>query len=140
MKCDFCEILKNNDYELFKDETITVLMDYDPISKGHILILPNDHYKDIDEILETILLHIFNFAKLYVKVLKKRFNPPGYSMMQNGGIYNDIDHFHLHVFPRYNKEDFGWTYAEEVDEEAKNYTKLKRILKQDLEIELNKTK
>ena len=31
--------------------------------------------------------------------------------MQNGGAFNDIGHYHLHIFPRYENEGFGWTYG-----------------------------
>lgn len=29
--------------------------------------------------------------------------------MQNGGEFNDLGHYHLHVFPRYKNDGFGWT-------------------------------
>jgi histidine triad (HIT) family protein len=31
------------------------------------------------------------------------------AFMQNGGAFNDIGHYHLHVFPRYKNDGFGWT-------------------------------
>lgn len=33
-----------------------------------------------------------------------------YSIMQNGGQFCDFGHFHLHLFPRYLNDGFGWTY------------------------------
>lgn len=33
--------------------------------------------------------------------------------MQNGGKFNDIGHYHLHIFPRYENDGFGWKYGEE---------------------------
>ena len=32
-----------------------------------------------------------------------------YSIMQNGGQFCDFGHFHLHLFPRYPNDEFGWT-------------------------------
>lgn len=32
------------------------------------------------------------------------------SIMQNGGQFCDFGHFHLHLFPRYPNDEFGWTY------------------------------
>ena len=29
--------------------------------------------------------------------------------MQNGGQFNDIGHYHMHIFPRYIMDGFGWT-------------------------------
>ena len=33
-------------------------------------------------------------------------------MMQNGGKFNDIGHYHMHIFLRYDSEKFGWTCSE----------------------------
>ena len=32
--------------------------------------------------------------------------------MQNGGKFNDVGHYHLHIFPRYTQDGFGWTAAD----------------------------
>ena len=48
-----------------------------------------------------------------VVVLKEIYKPNGYSIMQNGGEFNDVGHYHLHIFPRYIGDGFGWTYGEE---------------------------
>lgn len=33
--------------------------------------------------------------------------------MQKGGEFNDVGHYHLHIFPRYVGDGFGWTYGED---------------------------
>ena len=43
--------------------------------------------------------------------IKNIYNPNGYSIMQNGGVFNDVSHYHLHIFPRYLNDGFGWTYG-----------------------------
>ena len=45
--------------------------------------------------------------------------------MQNGSEFNDVGHFHLHVFPRFRKAEFGWTYAKEVEVAATQYGVIK---------------
>lgn len=35
------------------------------------------------------------------------------SIMQNGGEFNDVGHYHMHIFPRYTGDRFGWTYGNE---------------------------
>lgn len=32
--------------------------------------------------------------------------------MQNGGAFNDVGHYHLHIFPRYRGDGFGWTHGD----------------------------
>lgn len=41
------------------------------------------------------------------------YHPDGYSIMQNGGEFNDAGHYHMHIFPRYAGDGFGWTYGNE---------------------------
>lgn len=41
------------------------------------------------------------------------YYPDGYSIMQNGGEFNDAGHCHMHIFPRYAGDGFGWTYGNE---------------------------
>ena len=125
MSCNFCEILIENDNEIYRDEFITALLDSDPITKGHIIILPNQHYLDLDEIPDAIINRIFKLSKEYVRLLKEKFGAPGYSIMQNGGMFNDIRHFHVHVFPRFTKEEFSWTYGALSDSDATDFEFLK---------------
>lgn len=50
-------------------------------------------------------------SKKIVSALKEIYKPAGYSIMQNGGAFNDVGHYHLHIFPRYTDDGFGWTYG-----------------------------
>lgn len=50
------------------------------------------------------------------------------SIMQNGGEFNDVGHYHMHIFPRYVGDGFGWTYGSE--EKTVNSEIAERIRKQ----------
>ena len=102
------EQIKKSDNIIYQDEELLLVLDIDPISKGHALILPQKSYKDIDDLPKALLNKIMKWAQNYVEVLKEEYHPKGYSIMQNGGDYNDIDVFHLHVFPRFKEEEFGY--------------------------------
>lgn len=52
-------------------------------------------------------------SKKIVTALKEIFLPDGYSVMQNGGEFNDVGHYHLHIFPRYKDDGFSWMYGGE---------------------------
>ena len=88
-------------------------MDMDPINEGHILLVPKEHYLDVDEIPDETLSHLMIVSKKVVSALKEIYKPNGYSIMQNGGEFNDVGHYHLHIFPRYIGDGFGWTYGED---------------------------
>lgn len=109
--CDFCKIA-NHEMDaniVYEDEKIMAIMDYEPINEGHILIIPKEHLLDIDEIPDKLLYSMLDLSKRIVLALKKTYSPNGYTIMQNGGEFNDLGHYHLHVFPRYQNDGFGWT-------------------------------
>lgn len=128
MECRFCQLRREQKKMVYQDPWISLFFDMDPISKGHALIITNEHYQDIDEIPDRVLEQVWKCAKVYVGLLKRHFKPAGYSMMQNGGAFNDIGHFHLHVFPRHSPAEFAWTYADETDPTATDFSNLRDLL------------
>lgn len=112
--CEFCNIaLHKKPVKMIReDDLVCAFLDMDPINEGHILIIPKKHVPDIDEMDERTLNRMMVMAKELVAALKEVFHPEGYSIMQNGGVFNDTGHFHLHVFPRYRGDGFGWTFGE----------------------------
>lgn len=109
-ECVFCHKDKIITGFIYEDEKVMAFMDMEPINEGHILLVPKEHYLDIDEIPDDILAHLMIISKKTVLALKEIYKPNGYSIMQNGGEFNDVGHYHLHIFPRDEGDGFGWTY------------------------------
>lgn len=109
--CDFCNIANGtqNAYKVLEKETHVAFLDMGPINEGHVLIVPKLHKGTIVDIPNEILVDIFDSAKEIVIALEKTYGNRGYTIMQNGGENCDFGHFHLHVFPRYKDDGFGWT-------------------------------
>ena len=114
MACVFCSRDKLVTDFVYEDELVMAFMDMDPINEGHILLVPKEHYLDVDEIPDETLSRLMIVSKKIVSALKDVYKPDGYSMMQNGGTFNDVGHYHLHIFPRYKGDGFGWTYGGDV--------------------------
>ena len=112
-ECVFCHKEKLITDIVYEDNMVMAFMDMDPINEGHVLLIPKKHYLDVDEIPDEILTHLMLVSKKIVAVLKEIYKPDGYSIMQNGGEFNDVGHYHLHIFPRYKEDGFEWTYGEE---------------------------
>lgn len=118
MECVFCH--KENivtDF-VYEDEIVIAFMDMDPINPGHVLLIPKEHYLDVDEIPDEVLSHLTIVSKKIVTALKEIFLLDGYSIMQNGGEFNDVGHYHLHIFPRYKGDGFSWIYGSEKKKDA----------------------
>ena len=113
MDCIFCHKEKLVTDIVYEDNLVMAFMDMDPINEGHILLVPKEHYLDVDEIPDETLSHLMIVSKKVVSALKEIYKPNGYSIMQNGGEFNDVGHYHLHILPRYIGDGFGCTYGED---------------------------
>lgn len=120
--CVFCEIASHQltAHTIYENERVMAFLDSAPINLGHILIIPKTHYLDADEVPNDLLHELMDVSKQIICAIKETFKPDGYSMMQNGGQFNDIGHYHLHVFPRYQNDGFGWISSENPYEVSEN--------------------
>ncbi|MGF1719667.1 HIT family protein [Vibrio kyushuensis] len=97
---------------VYESKSVIAFADHDPINFGHILICPTSPYESFIELPEPVHNEIQTVAKdLYLRLVAK-FNPVGISFIQNNGQCNELDHYHLHIFPRYQDDKFGWTCSE----------------------------
>lgn len=101
--CLFCNIIKGEQasYTLYEDDDLKVIMDAFPNSPGHTLIIPKEHYKDLDDIDIDLLTKILKKAKDIKKLLETKLNPESIILVQNNGEAEKIKHFHLHLIPTY---------------------------------------
>jgi diadenosine tetraphosphate (Ap4A) HIT family hydrolase len=124
------EQIKASPVVLYSDKALLLVLDLDPITKGHALILPQESYQDLDDVPLALLTRLFQAAQAYIRVMKSQYSPKGYSIMQNGGIFNDLDVFHLHVFSRFKENEFGHRYT--APTEALEVQLLKKYLHQEM--------
>lgn len=109
--CIFCDRDRIKTDFVYEDDLVMAFLDMDPINEGHVLLVPKAHYLDADEMPDELLDRIMLVSKKIVAAIKEVYKPDGYSVMQNGGAFNDIGHYHMHIFPRYRGDGFGWTYG-----------------------------
>lgn len=107
--CLFCKIAKgeNSSYTLFEDDILKVMLDVFPNSPGHTLIIPKEHYLDLDDIPLDVLNHIMEVSKQIKPLLEIKLNPHSVVLMQNNGEEQKIKHFHLHLIPKYDAKPNG---------------------------------
>lgn len=105
MDCLFCKIVAGDipSYTVYEDDLVKCFLDINPDSNGHILIIPKKHYLDLSEIDNETLMHIMDVARNLKKLLEKKLNIDGLTLIQNNGDVQEVKHFHLHLKPYYNK-------------------------------------
>lgn len=49
---------------------------------------------------------------LLSKVIKELYHPDGITICQNGGVFNELTHYHMHIVPRYKGQSFSTFYSD----------------------------
>ncbi len=103
--CIFCNIAKGNipSYKLYEDDYTLAFLDAYPGGKGHTLIIPKTHYKDIFDTPDDIYHKIITVSIKMAKNLKKALNCEGVNLLQNSkpASGQTVFHIHVHLFPRW---------------------------------------
>lgn len=111
--CIFCKIIKGElpSKVIYEDDLIKVIMNINPSTDGHLLVLPKEHYINIMDIKEEIITHSFQIIrdKLY-PLLKEKLNCEGLTIAENNELGQEIRHFHIHLTPRYPEDNVDFVY------------------------------
>lgn len=107
-RCIFCEIVhkKVEAYIIYENEHVCCFLDKSPINLGHLLIVPKTHYQEFNDVDKTSLNEVINLAQKMSKALETLFLTDGLTILQENGIFKDVDHYHMHVIPRYKDDGF----------------------------------
>ncbi len=106
MECIFCKIIKGEIpcFKLYEDDKVLAFLDINPDSDGHTLLIPKNHFKDLDDIDNETLLSINNVSRKIKKMLEEKLNCDGVTLIQNNGDVQEIKHYHMHIKPFYNNK------------------------------------
>ncbi|MFK3937782.1 HIT family protein [Alkalihalobacillus sp. NPDC078783] len=115
MNCLGCRLANKEEpiHLIYESDLISCFLDYDPFNAGHTLILPKKHIEELDELDEITAQSILKASMNLSKVLKSLYQPDGITICQNGGVFSELTHFHLHVVPRFKDQSFATFYTEE---------------------------
>jgi histidine triad (HIT) family protein len=109
MDCLFCKIAKGEipAVKIFESDKIFVFLDINPLTEGHCLVIPKNHFENVFDIEKDILKEIISVAKDIAQNAKRNLGATGVQLVNSSGkdAEQSVMHFHLHVIPRY--EDDG---------------------------------
>ena len=113
--CIFCKISNGEipSSTIYEDEDFRVILDLGPAAKGHALILPKEHFKDVCELDAAIAAKVLPLGAKIGAAMMKGLGCAGFNLVQNNGTAagQTVFHFHMHVIPRYEggPEMVTWT-------------------------------
>lgn len=113
--CVFCSIIGHEipSATIYEDEKVIAILDIAPSAKGHTVLIPKKHSKDIFELPEEDAAHIFTVAKKIAGVLKEELQCDGINILQNNGkaAGQTVFHLHVHIIPRYENDTIKLTWT-----------------------------
>lgn len=121
--CIFCKIAGGEipSATLYEDEEFRVILDLNPASRGHALVLPKDHYANLFEIPADVLGRAAAVAKTVGTKLYEGLHADGFNLVQNNGeaAGQTVFHFHMHLIPRFKGDtvSVGWKPGTLTDED-----------------------
>jgi histidine triad (HIT) family protein len=103
--CIFCKIIAGElpAMVIDEDERTVAIMDINPATRGHALVIPRAHSRNLLEIGAEDLEAVALAAQRLAKTMNDRLEPAGMNLINSCGpaAWQTVFHFHMHVIPRY---------------------------------------
>lgn len=103
--CLFCKIVEGEVPATIvaEDERTVAFMDINPATRGHALVIPRAHARDVHEIDGGDLEAVAAAAQRIAARAVQQLGADGVNLLNSSGAaaWQTVFHFHLHVIPRY---------------------------------------
>ena len=103
--CLFCKIVAGEIPATIvaSDERTVSFMDINPATRGHALVVPRAHARDLLEIEPEDLAAVAHAGQRLARTAKTVLEADGVNLLNSCGAdaWQTVFHFHLHVIPRY---------------------------------------
>ncbi len=111
--CIFCKIISGefDAKKVFEDEYCVALLDIHPATKGHLLLMPKEHYLMMPMVPDEILGHLGVISQYLSDLLKETFDCEDvHVQIANGAAAGQqSQHFLMHIIPRYSDDEVDLT-------------------------------
>lgn len=107
--CIFCKIIDGDipSAKVYEDEHVYAFLDISQVTKGHTLIIPKTHTKNIYETPPEVAKELFARVPAIANAIKEAYKPLGMNVLNNNeaAAEQSVFHLHLHLIPRYGEGD-----------------------------------
>lgn len=129
--CIFCKISKKEAPAkiLYEDDLVMAIMEIDPITDGHTIIIPKKDIKNIHHLDSETGKRIMEISKKIAGAIENEFSYDGSMIMGVNGEFQDVPHFHLHVFGRSKKNDIRYIWPKDINKAEEHISECEKRLK-----------
>ncbi|EFQ57138.1 HIT family protein [Streptococcus downei] len=122
--CIFCKIIAGEipSSKIYEDEKVLAFLDISQTTKGHTLVIPKEHVRNMLEMSDQTAADVFARLPKLARAIKTATGAKGLNILNNNEEVagQTVFHAHIHIIPRYSDQDeVGITFTEhEPDFEA----------------------
>jgi len=107
--CLFCKIVSGEIpcNKIYEDKNFLAFLDINPVNKGHTLVIPKKHSKNILDIDKETLKNLMVVVQKLSKQIKTALKSDGINIIINNEptAGQVIFHTHIHIIPRFNSDN-----------------------------------
>lgn len=102
--CIFCKLATNeiSSAKVYEDDEFVAFLDIKPVNLGHTLVIPKQHYENLESVPPEIVGKFFKIVQKVAKAVKQATGVEGFNLgLNNGEVAGQvIFHIHMHIIPR----------------------------------------
>ncbi|CAO2840576.1 unnamed protein product [Amaranthus hypochondriacus] len=111
LDCVFCQIIQGNSpaFKLYEDDMCICILDTNPLSRGHSLIIPKRHCCSLDATPPSVIAAMCSKVPFISNAIMKATGSDSFNLLVNNGAAAGqvIFHTHIHIIPR-KENDCLW--------------------------------
>jgi len=100
--CLFCGIVTGtvSAQVVLVDDAVVAFLDARPVFKGHVLVVPREHYGTLADLPAALVGPLFGRVQRISAVMPGALGSQGSFVAMNNTVSQSVPHFHVHVVPR----------------------------------------
>ncbi|HEX4717223.1 MAG TPA: HIT family protein [Thermoleophilaceae bacterium] len=106
--CIFCKVVAGEipSHKIDEDDKTLAFMDINPWTRGHALVIPKEHSRNVYDVDPEDLAAAHITAQRVAKRMRERLNCDGINVLQSSEpvAMQTVFHTHVHVIPRYSDD------------------------------------
>lgn len=106
--CIFCDIVAGDvpAHLVDEDEHTVAFLDHAPFARGHTLVVPRDHHRDLWDVDADTAAAVMRAGHRVAGRIRAALQPDGCNLLQSTGVaaFQTVFHLHLHVIPRWDDD------------------------------------
>ncbi len=124
--CIFCKIVAGEipSAKVYETDKVLAFLDISPVSKGHALVIPRQHFATAMDLPDGLLQEIIVVVKKVAKAVMEATGAGGVNLaLSNHEIAGQtVPHAHFHVIPRHAGDGLRhWPQGKYAEGEMKEY-------------------